>query len=371
MKPKIKPVFRRTIKPSDTFIELKLADSQRNSWEAIFHWLKVITLFASVIGALSLWHYTHRHGLPLPVALSTLGTVISVIGFLAIFATTIVGGLLVVPRLAQWGFFGSVYPRIYLKNGNGEALSWISQFGRFAFICFPAPLVMVALVLYPLTSDDSITTFVFMFFWVVVTTFAFRSKGTYTQLFCSLGALILLELYTFLLLLALGFRFAMPFKNIPEWVILACVMVVFVLTHALTAVRWNKSAVADDKPDMLAKNDKLKRISLALLIFAGVLALYFASVPPIGSYIAASCLRAIKAGGGIKTIYCFESSKYPILLEGVREGTSSCTKAIPFLLTIGDTVWVTLKENETEPIGFARAGVIAEKAAVALPNINK
>ncbi len=367
MKPKIKPVFRRTAKPSGAVFELKLTDSQRHCWEAIFHWLKVITPFASIIGALSLWHYTNRHDLPLPVALSTLGTVISVIGFLAIFTTIIVGGLLVVPQLAQWGFFGSAYPRIYLKNGNGEALSWISQFGRFAFICFPAPLAMVALVLYPLTSDDSIATFGFMLFWLVVTTFAFGSKESYTQLFCSLGALILLELYTFLLLLALGFRLAMPFKDIPEWAILACVMLVFVLTHVLTAVRWNKSALSSDKTDLRAKNDKLKRLSLALLIFAGVLAFYFASVPPIGSYIAASCLRAIKAGGGIKTVYCFESSKYPSLLDAARQGTSSCTKAIPFLLTIGDTVWVTLSESVTEPIGFARSGVIAEKAAVALP----
>jgi hypothetical protein len=367
MKPKIKPVFRRAIKPSDAFIELKLTDSQRHSWETIFHWLKVITLFASIVGAISLWHYTNRHGLPLPVALSTLGTVISVIGFLAIFTTIIISGLLVVPQLAQWGVLGSAYPRIYLKNGNGEALSWIAQFGRFAFICFPAPLAMVALVLYPLTSDDSIATFGFMFVWLVAMTVKFGSKETYAQLFCSLGALILLELYTFLLLLALGFRLALPFKDIPEWAILVCVMLVFVLPHVLTAVRWNKSTLTSDVTDVHAKNDKLKRLFLALLIFAGVLAFYFASIPPIGSYIAATCLRAIKAGGGIKTIYCFESSKYPTLLDGAKDGTSSCTKAIPFLLTTGDTLWVTLTESETVPIGFARSGVIAEKAAVALP----
>lgn len=299
-----------------------------------------------------LFLYTTKHGIPFPLSLSSLPSLLIVVMAVAVFLGAIILCFMFLPVIAQSDRNTSCYYDLYedkkfsLKNTK----TYLEITGYCAFL----PVLMIYLsVAFSFSSNYIIKYFLFpSFLYSLLSSSRYAWKLASDKKKETSGVVLLVNLLScvwvsFLLLIILN--------NIPKgisdwwfWIGYPIGMIVFASINYLLVVPLFSVWESINTRSFIAL--------CVMIVFFPLL------VSPIGSFLTDKSMYILKLGGGYKAIFYLyknASSSMPKIVMSNKNENS--TKQVYVFLDIGDTKYVSLTNDKKKVIyGIKAKDIIAE-----------
>ncbi|WP_402718267.1 hypothetical protein [Janthinobacterium rivuli] len=332
--------------------------------EMILKISKIIGFVGSICGFFYLIAYTHNVGIPFPVELSVLPTMLLLVGIASLGSVIILAGGVVIPAIIADDPLG-VTKKYFLARDVPNKIP-VARIRRYA-MCLLIPMIIALLALLlqmEIFGENSwnmlgtIVLFFLSFVWIIATPFfipAFKNKyrayyfTIFTQTFFSLFGYCI-----FILLAVLTFP---EMEDWPAWQGCLVALVVFSFIHLMITLPSDKSVTGsilggDSLPVSMNYEARSSAAAILLIVIIAVAFSVFSS--PLNARIGRAVLYNFGIGGGLPAIICLKTPAPPPVLHRIKFLEGNCSEPIQILFDGGDKVYVAKIPKEDISMGKKR-----------------
>ncbi len=307
--------------------------------------IKLIGSIGSIFGFFYFFAYIRMVGIPFPLELNLLPTVLLLVGVVSFVATSIFVGATLVPAMIADDPTNPITPHLCGEPGKVPPSS-LTKIGRYIY-CSWAPtilallgIVLCMLGLNTLQKTAGALMICASIAWIVATGYLLPAlKGKSLRYIATTGLLVALSSYSYLIILLLLSAIVPAIGNMPAWPVCIGLMAGFSVVHLLITVPTQ----ADTKNLILLpptyKEGARPRPVFAVLI-ATLLMLLSVVCYPINARIGATVLRAFNIGGGVEASLCLKTKSSALITQKIALISDECTEPVSILLDAGDRVYV-------------------------------
>lgn len=332
--------------------------------EMILKISKIIGFIGSICGFFYLISYTHNAGIPFPVELNVLPTLLLLVGITSLGSVIILAGGVVIPAFIADDPLGVTKKYFLARDVPGNMIR--TRICRYALCTlFPMIIALLALLLQmDIFGENSrnifgaIALFLLSVIWIIATPFfvpAFKDKfrayyfTIFTQTFFSLFGYCV-----FILLAALTFP---EMEDWPAWQGCLAVLAVFSFIHVMITLPSDKSVAGRILGgDLLpASMNYEARSSAVVILFFVIIAVVFSIFSsPLNARIGRAVLYKFGIGGGLPVIICLKNPAPSYVLQRIKFSEDKCSERVQIVLDGGDKIYVAKIPEEDRTMGKKR-----------------
>lgn len=345
----------------------KILDKKNEVGEAcemILKISKIIGFFGSICGSLYLIAYTHNAGIPFPVELNVLPTLLLLVGITSLGSVVILSGGVVIPAFIADDPFG-VTKKYFLARDVSRNMIRTRIFRYAMCSWFPMITTLLSLLFQMnIFGENSrnifgaIALLLFSVAWIIATPFfipAFKDKSRdyyltiFTQTFFSLFGYCV-----FILLAILTFP---EIEDWPAWKGCLVVLAVFSLIHFMITLPSDKSVAGRILGgDLLpaSMNYEARSSALAILLFIIIAILFSLFSSPLNARIGRAVLYNFGIGGGLSAIICLKNPASSTVSQRIKFSEDKCSEPVQIVFDGGDKIYVAKIPREDRSMGKRR-----------------
>ena len=348
--------------PNEKTTEIKAA------FEELPKFLKFTGTIGSICGFLYLFTYTRDVGIPFPLELSVLPTVLLLVGITSLAGTAIVLGGVVVPAIVADNSFSATHKYF---SASDVIVGRVGVRLRRYFRCIWIPMVTALIgLLLPmgLIEDSAWTTPVgfllvaFSAVWIIATPgYVEEFKNMRVTYIMTIAVQTLLSVFAYFLTVVLVVAFYPEVEKSPAWQACLLLLLIFTLIHATVMIPHDSGKVIVLPPTFDIKARPTHATALTLVAFlTGISVMMY----PINARIGRAVLSAFNAGGGRPIIICLKEAPPTEVAKRMAFNTDKCSsEPLMSLFDAGDLLYVAKhppkqdgssprREQAFEPIQF-------------------
>lgn len=329
---------------------------------------KPIAFGGSLCGFIYLFSYTRQAGIPFPLELSVLPTLLLFIGLVAALGVALVACGILVPALVADDPNG-VIKQLLLAKDVSEHRTLVRIKRYFVHIWSPVFLAIV-LALLP-TSQIEISPLakcaagIFTLFWLSIICHVSKGVRLLKDRFFDYIGITLVQMAfstaSYLLLILVVVAVLPATADLPAWLGMMLVLVIFTFIHFLVMFPIDKGV----KQGILLPPDFKHESSSAaglVLIFISVAVVLSTLSYPFNANVGGAALRLFRIGGGIPATICLKAPPAKSIATRFSFGADGCSMPLQVLLDAGDRLYVN-NEGATHnaPVYF-RQDAVSQKS---------
>ena len=342
---------------------------------------KIASLVGSICGFLYLHMFTLDAGIPFPLELNVLPTMLVSIGTASVVCTLVVIGGMLIPALMADDPLGIANG--YFHAANEKEKRHTTRLRRY-FLCtwIPMALALMALIIGMKIVAKGIGAqtvgailLVTSLLWIFATP-RYVEALTEKRWQYVIGTClhILLGVWAYSLTVILAIALVPEMEEWPAWIACLVVLAVFSFFHLFVSVPTDKrpNAVLVLPPHFKRETTPAVMIALGL---ACALTISTVLMPQVAAKVGRTVLRAFRVGGGIPAIVCLKTPPEAVIAKrlGIAD-KELCSQVVDIQFDSGDKVYVTERpvgpkaamtsgEDKPEPI-YLRQDDIKQKIYV-------
>lgn len=353
-----------------------------------FERLSKLTKFVGIIGTLCgfcyLFAYTRDVGIPFPLGLGVLPTVLLLVGVASVVGTGVLIGGVLIPALMADDPLGVTKPYFLARDVPSQQYG-LTRVKRYAFCSWLPMVIALGGILVELdvfghnawTRSVAIGMFAIGLIWILLTpTFVPRFKEVYWKYSFSILAQTILSVLAYCLLIILVVAVFPQAEAWPSGWTCLLVLGIFTAIHALVTIPQDKGIGRRIllPPDFSYEVASTATIAFLIAAFFVILTVF---LYPVNARIGGVVLHTFGIGGGVRAIICLKNTPSAQVTNRINFGPDKCSDPLHILFDGGDTIFAaksvraarSKKEDPTanfEPIYF-RQDEVREKIYLPLP----
>lgn len=324
-------------------------------FESVPNALKVTGTAGSFCGFIYLFAYARSVGIPFPLELSVLPTILLLVGMTSVIGTILlVGGILVPALLADEPI--SVSKSYFLADDLKSRHRRLTGIKRY-FLTSWAPMAIefFALMFASGTvecewkTELSVALLVAALVWIVSTSFIVDAfKGKQFQYILSTCVQTLSSLWAYCLAMLVFIALYPQAKSLEAFPAFFGALGIFTLIHMLTTLPHRKGTTAILLPPYFEY--EVTPTSSIIFVLAGTITVLSLAMAPISAKVGKAALYAFGVGGGVPIRLCLKNKPPAVVAERIAFSPDNCSEVTSMLFDAGDKVYVakTLTEEESE-----------------------
>lgn len=315
--------------------------------------LKVTGTAGSVCGFIYLFAYTRSSGIPFPMELSVLPSMLLLVGITSVIAMTIlVGGLLVPALMADEPI--SVTKSYFLvedANVTPARRRWIRLLRYLGCSWMPMVLALAALLFSQQLggceweSEVATTLVALSVIWIAVTPFVVKDFAGKRLKYTSITLLqTILSLAAYCLAIILLVALYPESRSWPEIGALVGVLAVFTLIHmAITLPHRNGTILLPPHFE-----NQVAPATTFIFVFAACATALSLFMEPASAKVGKTALYAFGIGGGVPVRICLKGKPPAAIDKQFAFGEDYCSEVAAMLFDAGDKVYIAKSDSETD-----------------------
>lgn len=333
---------------------------QLNRFNPIFEQLpnalKVTGIAGSACGFIYIFAYTRTVGIPFPLELSVLPTLLLLVGITSIIAMTFLVGGILIPALITEAIPNST--KLYFlpaentinhpsKNQNSRGKKWRISLRRY-LICYWPPMatsLLATLFTAGLGDPEWNTQASMMLFgisgtWILITPYAIKYlyEERWQYILTTLLQTIL-SIWAYCLAIFLVVALYPESANWPAWQGFLLILAIFSLLHMfITLPHHSRSTPILLPPYYEHKIIPATSIVSVIAICITALSLF---MEPVSAKIGGIALRLFGIGGGMPAQICLKNSPPKEVTQAITFGPDFCSERAALLFDSGDKIYIT------------------------------
>lgn len=313
----------------------------------------------SFCGFIYLVSYTHHVGIPFPLELSLLPTLLLFIGLVAGLGVALVAGGILVPGLVADDPKGVIKQLLLAKDISERRFT--ERIKRY-FIYIWSPIFLAILLAFLPTSLFDIP------FLAKCVGVLFAILGLAIIRHVSLGIPLLKDRFfdylgitavqmvfsttSYCLLILVTMAVFPDVSVLPEWGAMILVLIIFTFIHFFVMIPIDKGIREGILLPPNFKHEPSSAAGLVLIFISAAIALSAFSYP-FNANVGGAALRFFGTGGGIPATICLKSLPAKSIATRFGFGADSCSKPLQILLDAGDRLYVAnIGEAKNAPVYF-------------------
>ncbi|MEG0880870.1 MAG: hypothetical protein RSH52_06330 [Janthinobacterium sp.] len=345
----------------------KILDKKNEVGEAcemILRISKMIGFFGSICGFLYLIAYTRNAGIPFPVELNVLPTLLLLLGITSLGSVIILSCGVMIPAFIADDPLGITKKYFLARDVSGNMIR--TRILRHA-LCSLLPMIITLLGLLlqmDIFSKDSrnlfgaIVLFLFSIIWIVATPFfipAFKDK--FREYYFTIFTQTFFSLFGYCVLILLAILTFPEMDDWPAWKGCLAVLAVFSLIHVMITLPSDKSVAGrilggDLLPASMNYEARSSASAILFFVIAAVIFSIFSS--PLNARIGRAVLYNFGIGGGIPAIICLKTPASSTVLQRIKFSEDNCSESVQILFDGGDKIYVAKIPKEDRSMGKRR-----------------
>lgn len=310
-----------------------------------------VTIAASTVTGFGyLFLYTTKHGIPFPLALSSLPSLLIATMAVAVILGAIILCLMLLPAIAKAAASTSDYSNLFDEESFSK--SNIKTYLETTGWCIFLPVIL--LYMHAMLPQGNIVTYFLWpsFLYALLSSIHYVWKISNDKKKETAAVVLWINILSCVWIF---FIVSIILKNIPHgisnwWFWLgypAVLPIILIINYILVVPRFN-----------IWENINRNSFSALCVLFV----IFPLLISPIGEFLTDKSMYALKLGGGYKSVFYLEdnaANNMPKIL--IDEKIKNSTKQVYVFLNIGDTKYVSLTdENNKEIYGIKSKNIITE-----------
>lgn len=321
---------------------------------------KAIGLFGSACGFVYLLAYTRHIGIPFPLELGVLPTLLLIVGVAGVLGISILVGGVMIPALIADDQSGAMRTYLVAKDVAGKPLE-VRVLRYLVSMWTPMVAALAALLVAMDMFGDaewmtalSVGLLFFAVVWIFFTPFVVPSlKGKRVEYIFPVLVHTMLSVWSYCLTILLALIAYPAINELPMLQACLILLVIFSVVHALITVPILKRAPgqvglagqaeqagAPSREQREAASPATAVFVLASLVIALTVINY-----PLNAKVGKSVLLVFGIGGGLPAIVCLEKAPPADVIKRINF-QSECSDPMEILFDAGDKLYVTKKSPE-------------------------
>jgi hypothetical protein len=345
--------------------------------------LKIIGILGSICGFFYLLAYTRDIGIPFPLELSVLPTMLLLVGVTSVGGTALlVGGILIPGLMADDPL---EVTKAYFLAREVKSNVGIARIRRYLLCSWiPMATALFALILWlgivaksAWVTPTAVALLGLSLSWILLTPTRVQAfKGKWLQYAITMLVQTLLSVWAYCLAILVFIAAYPEIETWPAWQACLLVLAVFTVIHIVITAPHDKGK---GRKILLPPYYEYEAVPAAAVTFfvASLLTALSVFMYPLNAKVGRTVLRAFGIGGGMPVMICLKNKPPAQVTQRVGFGVDDCSEPLLMLFDGGDRVYVAKsipgqkRDTKTtaptyEPVYF-RQDEIREKIYLPLP----
>lgn len=361
-----------------------LLNKYRDIASTLFELSKLPALFGALFGVFYLFSYTVREGIPFPIELSVLPTLMVAVGFVALTFVLIIVTAVLLPAMVQTDASNIEYLELFAVRHEENSNVYVQprkikqRIARYVFACFlPTGLAIVItwyLFVNALPAGAGIVGILIGVGVVAgISLWSTRGAGDGEKrlletsktrhgkaghlffLLLLMNLLSALSFFVFILVLVMTFPEVLSDRTsianrFPVGTLLS-LWIAFAVVNFTSFVPTSRigKILRVSSPDAIERIELGTPLPIISMIIVGVVVASTVLAPSVSHKLGGAALRTLGIGGGLEQTMCFDGGAVAKSLQSALNlDNSGCARKLKILFDAGDRVNVKLADNSAQ-----------------------